>query len=262
MQFGMPTLIELKSIERAAALCRELGLDFVELNMNLPEYQPERLDLSLLGRAAQENRIGYTAHLDENFNPSDFNSLIAEAYTETALKAIEIAKALGMPVLNMHMNPGVSFTLPKGKVFLFDEYRPEYLRKLAAFRGKIADAAEDSGLKVTIENCSDFHLPYVLDGLDTLLQSPTFALCFDVGHNAASGGADEAAVFARIERLQHMHVHDALGKRGHLPLGEGDVDLAACLKLAEEHNCRAVVEVKTVQGLRSSVGWLKANGFL
>jgi hypothetical protein len=35
MQLGMPTLIEIKSLEACAALCRDLGLAFVELNMNL-----------------------------------------------------------------------------------------------------------------------------------------------------------------------------------------------------------------------------------
>ena len=39
MDFGMPTLIEIKSLEACAALCKELDLRFVELNMNLPEYQ-------------------------------------------------------------------------------------------------------------------------------------------------------------------------------------------------------------------------------
>lgn len=36
VQLGMPALIEIKSIEACAALCRELGLQFIELNMNLP----------------------------------------------------------------------------------------------------------------------------------------------------------------------------------------------------------------------------------
>jgi len=38
---GMPTLIECQSIEVNIELCRELGLDFIEieLNMNLPQYQ-------------------------------------------------------------------------------------------------------------------------------------------------------------------------------------------------------------------------------
>ena len=44
MQFGMPTLIENRTLEDNAALCAELGLRFVELNMNFPEYQVDRLE--------------------------------------------------------------------------------------------------------------------------------------------------------------------------------------------------------------------------
>ena len=47
MQFGMPTLIEIKSIEETAALCHELGLAFIELNMDLPEYQADMLDSTI-----------------------------------------------------------------------------------------------------------------------------------------------------------------------------------------------------------------------
>ncbi|MCR5064045.1 MAG: hypothetical protein K6A89_12265 [Treponema sp.] len=37
MQFGMPTLIENKSLKENIELCSRLGLNFIELNMNLPE---------------------------------------------------------------------------------------------------------------------------------------------------------------------------------------------------------------------------------
>ena len=43
MQYGMPTLIENHTLEENAALCEELGLKFIELNMNFPEYQIDRL---------------------------------------------------------------------------------------------------------------------------------------------------------------------------------------------------------------------------
>ena len=43
MQFGMPTLVEYRNIEENIALCRRLGLRFIELNMNFPEYQADRL---------------------------------------------------------------------------------------------------------------------------------------------------------------------------------------------------------------------------
>lgn len=32
MRFGMPTLIEIKLLEERAVLCRELGLNFIEIN--------------------------------------------------------------------------------------------------------------------------------------------------------------------------------------------------------------------------------------
>lgn len=38
MLFGMPTLTENKSIEESVALCKKPHLDFIELNMNLPNY--------------------------------------------------------------------------------------------------------------------------------------------------------------------------------------------------------------------------------
>ena len=41
MDLGMPTLLELESFEQSAALCRALGLQFVELNANLPAFQAD-----------------------------------------------------------------------------------------------------------------------------------------------------------------------------------------------------------------------------
>ena len=46
IEFGMPTLIELAGLEENAKLCNGLGLKFIELNMNLPQYQVESLKKS------------------------------------------------------------------------------------------------------------------------------------------------------------------------------------------------------------------------
>ena len=58
-------------------------------------------------------------------------------------------------------------------------------------------------------------------------------------------------------RLQHFHIHDCLGKKNHLTLGTGEIDLRQRLSLAEKHRCRCVVETKTIDALRQSVQWLK-----
>ena len=90
-----------------------------------------------------------------------------------------------------------------------------------------------------------------------LLESPLFALTFDVGHNAKADYTDEPIIMDNASRLAHFHIHDAKGKDNHLIFGEGEVDLPKYLDLAKKHNCRAVIEVKTVDGLRRSVAWLR-----
>ena len=44
LEFGMPTLIENKTLEENIALCKSLGLSFIELNMNFPEYQIDQME--------------------------------------------------------------------------------------------------------------------------------------------------------------------------------------------------------------------------
>jgi hypothetical protein len=48
-----------------------------------------------------------------------------------------------------------------------------------------------------------------------------------------------------------MHLHDALGKKNHLALEMGELDLLRYLDLAKNHHCRIVIGTKTVAGLRS-----------
>ena len=43
MQWGMPTLVELANLKENLLLCKELGFDFIEINMNLPSFQPDKL---------------------------------------------------------------------------------------------------------------------------------------------------------------------------------------------------------------------------
>ena len=63
--FGMPTLIENSTLEQNISLCKELGLSFIELNMNFPEYQIDKLEaVEWLYKKADEAGVYYTIHLD------------------------------------------------------------------------------------------------------------------------------------------------------------------------------------------------------
>lgn len=258
MQAGMPTLIEIQSLEACAALCCELGLSFIEINMNLPQYQADRLDVRQLTKIASHYGIHYTIHFAETLNPCDVNDHVAAAYTETVLHTIEIAKRLSVPVLNMHLVEGIFFTLPDRKLFVFDMYEEAYLRKLSAFRDQCAAAIGEADITICVENTGGYErTPFLLKGLDCLLMSSAFGLTFDIGHNATANFMDEPVILKRAEKLRHMHIHDARqGKSNHLVLGTGELDVAKYIRLANQHSCRQVFEVKTVEGLRQSVKWL------
>ncbi len=258
MQFGMPTLIELRSIEENASLCRELGLDFVEFNMDMPEYQVDRLDINRFAEAMDKYGIFFTIHLEDTVYAWNFNTRVAQGYTETVLQTIEFAKMLHIPVLNMHFHQGEYFTLPHRKAYLFEEYRDDFLRKLTSFRDACASAVGDADTKICVENTSSFTLDFVEEGVAVLLESPVFALTFDTGHNAGGGFRQQTLIERYIERLSHMHLHDYSKTLGdHLPPGEGELDLIKYLDLAKTHECRVVLEVKIIEGLRKSIKWLE-----
>lgn len=262
LKFGMPTLIELDAIESCAALCWESGLQFVEMNMNLPRYQIQNMDEAHLKRIAKEYGIYYTIHLDENMNIADFNPYVRDAYIRTVTETIGLAKALEIPVLNMHMPLGVYFTLPDRKVYLLDEYRDAYLENAKHFRDACTAAVGDSGIKICVENWSGY-TPWQIPALDALLESPAFGLTFDVGHNLCKDGADEPVILARKEKLCHMHLHDVKnGSKDHQALGTGQLDIRKYLNLARDCGAAVVVETKTIAGLKASVQWLKEKDLL
>jgi sugar phosphate isomerase/epimerase len=262
MIFGMPTLIEINRLEETMELCRELGLHFVELNMNLPQYQLNHLEkIEELKELKDKYQLFYTIHLDENLNVSDFNPLVAKAYMETVERTIKVAKKLEISILNMHMNHGVHFTLPEGKVKLFEQYKATYLESIMGFRDMCEQIIGHDDIHICIENTNGF-TDYEKQAIELLLQSNVFALTWDIGHSNSCDNKDEAFIMKHEKQLQHFHIHDDSNKSDHMTLGTGDIDLIKRLDIAKQNNCRCVVETKTVDALRKSVKWLDKNKYL
>lgn len=63
LKIGMPTLIELDTLKKNIELCNELQLDFVEINMNFPQYQLDRLNDSRLRELQLKHNLFFTLHL-------------------------------------------------------------------------------------------------------------------------------------------------------------------------------------------------------
>ena len=261
IDYGMPALLENGTLEANIATCKENGLDFIELNVNLPEYGVQALEnTDYFRQAAEANGIYYTLHLDEYLNFCDFNPIVAQAHLETVRRTIACAKKIGIPLLNMHMVHGVFMTLPERKVQMFEMHADRYLASFRRFREMCEAEIGDSDITIAVENLDGFR-PIERKAIDVLLESNRFALTWDTGHTHITNYVDLDFITERRDRLRHFHLHDSIGKNDHRPLGTGEVDVTARLNDIRELNCRCLVEIKTAAALRESVEWLDKYGW-
>lgn len=256
MIFGMPYLLETKSLEEACALCAELGLAFVELNANFPACQAGRLDADELRRLKEQYGIGFTFHVEEEFDPFAFQRGVRAAWVAAFQDALRLAKALEMPIVNMHLPHGVYITLPAKKVYLYEQYRKEYRAGLAEFRQLCEAELLETGTHICIENTNGFR-PHEQEAVDFLLESSVFGLTLDIGHLHGADRVDLPYYEKNAGRLMHMHGHDATGRKDHLALGDGETDLKAYFAWARRNQARVVLETKTMDALRTSVARLQ-----
>lgn len=251
--WGMSTLIELDDIEANVNLCSSLRLRFIELNMNLPEYQPGKIDIDKLIYLKEKNNIFYTIHLPEEFDIANFNGDIVSAYYKIFKETAWIAAKLNSPVINMHMNMGVYFTLPEQKIFLYSRYFDDYIAKIKSFGAYTYELYNETGVKLCIENTGIYDKEYIKKAVDILLEHDNIFLTWDIGHDHSSSNKDRQYILNNISKLRHMHFHDAIGTKDHLPLFTGDIDLDEKLDIARNNTCTCVIETKTVKGLQESV---------
>lgn len=255
---GMPFLIETKTVEEAVQLCSSLDMAFVELNMNFPQCQLSKLSSDPLNRMKKDYGIYFSIHVDENFNAFDFNPKVREAYLNTMLETIELAKEIGAPIINMHLAKGILVTLPGSKVFLFQQFEAHYRKCLQIFRKTCKTAIGSAPVKICVENTNGF-MDHERSAIAYLLESDCFGLTLDIGHSHAAGGVDLDFYKMYETRLLHMHAHDAVGKNHHLALGDGEMDWRSCIQLASKRRTRIVLETKTIAALKKSVRVFNEN---
>lgn len=248
---GMPYLAELSGVEDAVRRCAGLGFSFLELNANFPACLPERLNEAALAAMAGQCGVFFTMHLAEEADPLAFTPQVRQAWLASIAAALRLARALDMPVVNMHLPRGVYISLPGERLYLYQRYETEVRQAALAFRDLCDGALRGSPTRLCIENTAGF-LPHEWAIIDLLLESDVFALTLDVGHDHGTGHADRPGYLARQGRLRHMHLHDAAGTRAHLPLGAGEVDIPGELRLAAACGATTVLEVKTLEALSQS----------
>ena len=261
MKFGMPALVECRDVYDCIEVAKKNGLDFVEINMSFPQYLPEAMDISRLKSALADSGVFLTIHADEQLNPFDFNPTVSKCYFEVMRSSIRFALEVGIKVINIHLLKGVYVTLPGKVILLTDVYAEEYFTRVREFIAMCEEEIGDKPLKICIENVdSNPFTESQLKALPMFLASPVFGLTLDVGHEMCLGMKDTHVFEKYPEKLVHMHLHDCDGKKPHLALGDGILNVEEKISAFKGETC--LVEVKTIAGLEVSSKYLKEKGYI
>lgn len=261
MRLGMPSLIALGDIDRQVDMAHELGLDFIELNTDLPWFMPDRLDVARLRELSRESGVEFTLHLPEGLDLASFHGPVLAGNRRLCADALEAASGAGIGLVNMHFHPGVYFTLPDERTHIYERHEEEFRLRLLASFAEIAEIARGLGVTLCIGNASGFELAFVGRALDSLIERGLVQLTWDTGHDGTSGGVHRPVLMRHAGAIRHMHLHDYNATRNHLPLSTGDLDLRGAVAFACDHALSVVIEVKapvelerSVRALRDSMG--------
>jgi sugar phosphate isomerase/epimerase len=255
---GMPALIEMPDLPGLVDLCQELELSFIELNMNMPENCPEGLDPLEVRDISRDTGIEFTLHSPDELDLASFHPTVQEGYLGRMREALGWSSQAGVKVLNMHLSPGIYFTLPDRRVWIYDRYVDRFTSFLWTSYQDIIPLAKASGVTVCTENVNNFDLPFVAQAIDELCTMDGFYLTWDVGHDARSGFKEREVLLRHQDRIKHMHLHDYNGKSDHQVPGTGLLDIKGLLDFARQRDIRVLVEVKNVQSLRESIKAVRA----
>ena len=259
MIYGIPTLMEFSDKEVLARFCADHGFRFVEMNMTFPWFQPGTVDAGMVRALMQKYGVGFTVHLHDQVNPFEFSPEMRRAHLENALFAIDLACALELPRLNMHLLPGTYSSINGVKTYLYVHCRELYLSYVRAFRDLVDEKLRGRDTLFCIENTSGWQ-PFQHEAIEIMLESDCFALTYDIGHDFRTGFRDEAFLLSHRDRIRHFHIHDSDGKANHLALGAGCMDLPPFLRLADSLDATALVEVKESGALIRSKEYLIGQG--
>lgn len=261
MKYGMPSLIEFRTIEEHARFCSENGLDFYEINLAFPWFQSDKIDADDLLRIKKKYGIEYTVHFHDEINPFDFCPEMRAGCLKNVEYVIGLARRIGAKRINMHLLNGTYSAVKGEKIYAYGLCEDEYLTYVKEFIALVESEMKGMDCIFCIENTSGYRF-YHKHAVELMLSSPVFGLTFDIGHNYKASEDDESFILSHTDRLRHFHIHDVTAKSNHVALGTGVLDVDRYLEMADKYDCPVVIEVKESTSLRDSLDYMKKRGLL
>lgn len=243
----MPQLFEYDTIEENLLLAKELGLDFIELNLNF-SYCRKEMEEGNLANLLKKYNIEATLHF---YDEADFASYdeVVDAYLTLLKKYASLGKGY-IKLINIHNNAGPVVTISGVKNYIYDKEYSEYIKRYISNLKKAEIICNDNGIKMVIENTN---IPEYMKKTYADLANANFRFNYDIGHD----NNDKDMLYNILKevdlKFDEFHIHDGNSKTCHLALSEGNINIKEFKNLAKKHNSYVVLEVKQKTDLLKSV---------
>jgi sugar phosphate isomerase/epimerase len=254
---GMPALVEYTSLAQLVDLCLELKLNFIELNMNLPYNFIENINPAELKKISKQTNIEFTMHMPDEADLGTFYESVRTGFVKLFSDTLDWSYEAGVKLLNLHIIEGAKMTLPDKKVYIYDQYSDEYQNSFIKSIDSLSIKANKYDTILSIENSHNFGKTYIQKVLDKATSYLNVNLTWDTGHDAVSNFTDKQYLMKHLDKIAHMHFHDAKGQSDHQVPFDGELNIIELIKFAKQQDIRMLIEVKTKDSLKKSVEILR-----
>lgn len=245
----MPILVEFHSLSENIDLCKKLNLDFIELNLDIPYCFIDRLDTNSL------KNNNFTIHLSEKFDVGELNNSLRNFYLNEIEKIISFGTKYNIFKYNLHLDPGIHFSLPNKKIFIYEEYIDDYLRAYEDSCNILSKIANKYNATILFENVKVES--YTLKVIDLIAKYDNLFFTLDLGHNIRYGNLAKEKFMEYSNKIKHIHLHDFNGSKDHQELFTGLLNVKEELNFCKQHNLDVLIEVKRKEELINSVNKLR-----
>ena len=167
---------------------------------------------------------------------------VRRASVEVMTDCFTVAAEIGAAVV---LHPGY---------YAWEQEREQAGRQFRKSLAELKEAARELSLTFSFENMGDMNFFNLRTPEDlSIIDGTRFTL--DTGHANLNHCLPEFLTTT----ISHMHIHDNDGKRDtHSAVGEGNIGFPAVMAALRRNQATAVIEVKTLDGVRKSIRALEA----
>lgn len=245
----MPILVEFHSLEENIELYHKLNLDFIELNLDIPYCFLENINRKLL------INNNFTIHLSEKVDIGELNNSLRNFYLDEIEKIVSFGTKVNIFRYNLHLNPGIHFSLPDKKIFIYEEYLDNYLEAYRKSCERLSYIANKYNVTILFENVKVES--YTLKAINVIANYNNLFFTLDLGHNIKHENIAKQEFMKYDNKIKHIHLHDFNGTKDHQELFTGLLNIKDELDFCIKNNLDVVIEVKRKEELINSVNKLR-----